>query len=234
MANKTYLRFNATAGGVSIYLNGFLIVAPDETGRFATRISPYLRPGENLLQIDARSAPGQPVVVSVVDMQRGDPENPEILLDAPAPSGFWQDTFEISAPVPTFEWHSAPEADQSDIARAYEVLVQLGIYLQTGPNEALLRLLDMKHREIAEAVGLTRNEMDNGLSEGLVQKRAAPEFNVAVTPIGFFSPVWSTDFKIMNAMSIGGGDAIQITDSDFSGGFTVALAQLNGEWTVVR
>jgi len=237
---KNYaIRFVSPEGGVSLFLNGFLILGHDESGRSVTQASPYIRSGPNIFELRANT-PRKTAKLTFVDMTNGDPENaPELLSMAIEQSDqvpFKIKSYEIMSEVLDFSWHEAE--DITDIASftdtLYGLIKSLAEALKNGPEDALIRLLSTKHTEIAKAVGLSRQEMDEGLLTGLEGMREMEEFDVDTVPFNDFEIVTSTDGRIANARRKSGESAIKMIDGFIDPGFSVSLAKIKGSWIITR
>jgi hypothetical protein len=176
-----------------------------------------------------------------VDLSGGNPETaPELLTmttgAASMPGLPVAGFLTLDHTAPFFGWHRAAAIDDIDahISALYRGLRVLAQLLQSGPNAELLSMLEMKHEEIARAVGLPLAEMNGGLLEGLSHLRETPGFLVDLTPPDNFLPLLSSDKRIVNARRRDGGDALKIIDGITDPGFSVAIAWIDGKWMVVR
>ena len=240
MTKQMFIRYVSPEGGVSLFVNGFLVFGADEKGRAVSQAAPYLRPGENIFELAPSSAEAT-AELNVVDLSNGSPETAPTLLSmstnqALSPGAPIGDILVLETSAPAFGWHRAAPIDDiaSHRTTLYRGLETLARLLQFGPDAELLRILDMKHDELADSVGLARNEMDDGLLSGLAQLRATPGFFVDLAAQELFDPVVSSSGRIVNARRQGGGDALRVIDGIENPGFSVAIARIEDRWMIVR
>jgi len=238
MTNNYAIRFVSLEGGVSLFVNGFLVFAKEDEGRSVTQASLFVRPGKNLFEL-VPSEPGKSASLSFVDMSEGDPEKAPVLLsvstDGKLPTPVFGE-LEITSDIPNFEWHNANEIGDLDTFtdEIYRKVQALGKALQNGPDNELVRILSLKHKEIAQAVGLSKSEMDEGLLGGLSNVRDMPEFAVDIVERDDFLALVSTNGRIVNARRKSGGHALKMMDDFENPGFSIALAQFDKRWVIVR
>lgn len=237
MSNKLYLRFESQAGGVSLFFNGFLLLGPEETGRSSAQIGPFLRPGRNIIELNAERA-GAQASFNIVDMSEGDPETAPSLLEGrlAGDTARAEEYLTIETPVQPFGWHAASVVENlaSQQRSLFQISETLAHLLERGPNDRLLNILSMKHSEIAVAVGLSRGEIDDGLIEGLANLRKLSGFRTELAAYDEVLPVLSSDGRIVTMRRRSGGDAIRIIDGVINPGFTVAMALIYDRWQIVR
>lgn len=233
------IRFIAPKGGTVLYLNGFILVGADESGRFNLPISQYLTGGTNIIEVSSQM-PGS-AELTVVRINEEDPEAAPVLLrpEAPvpiAPQAFWRGELELGAGGPAFTWHEAEPIDDANRWRdtLYGFLKELQGLLQSGENERLMRVLRIKHDEIAAAVGLAPTEMDQGLADGLSFKRMNPGFRIDLVSADDFDPVLSSNRRVVNMRRRDGSDALRVIDGESDAGFTVAFIRHQARWIVSR
>jgi hypothetical protein len=227
-------------GGVLAFLNGFLLSGLETVGDASIQVTPYLRHGANTVELVPQLA-GVTASLDLLDLAAGAPpdEAPVIhatALDPASPGKAVRSQFAIEADMPGFAWTDAtPIEDVSAYRMAlYDLARRLAQLLADGPDDALIALLAMKHREIADAVGLSKSEMDEGLVDGLRRLRERPDFHVDLAQFDDFAPVLSPDRRIVNLRRQGGEHAIRMIDGVSDPGFRVFLARLSGQWHVVR
>ncbi len=237
MSNRVLVRILSPEGGVFVFLNGFLLFGADEVGRSATQAAPFLRAGRNTFEITPERA-DTAARLSVVDLSQGDPQTAPVLLqmETGAPGAPVAETLAVDGIAPDFAWHRAEVIDAISGQRraVYDAAETLASLLARGPDQELLSILGMKHAEMARSVGLTKDEMDNGLLEGLSELRGRRGFRVDLAAPEDFLPLLSSDSRIVNLRRISGGDAIRIIDGISDPGFSVAMARISGRWHVVR
>lgn len=237
MPNQFLLRFESPVGGVFLFMNGFVLFGPEDTGRASSQITPFLRPGNNSFELIAQRA-GTQAAFSIVDMSEGDPENAPILLEGRLSGGAarLESFLTIENEVPAFAWHEARliediAAQQGELYEAVETLARL---LERGPYSRLLTMLSMKHSEIAVAVGLSQAEIEQGLVEGLSVLRESAGFRIDLASVDEVLPLMSSDGRIVTMRRRSGGDAIRIIDGMINPGFSVTMAIIHEGWRIVR
>lgn len=240
MARSLFIRFVCSEGGVALFVNGFLLVGPEEAGRTGAHAAPYLRPGENLVEL-VPDRPDASATASVVALEGDDPEAAPVLLalstaQAPTPGATESDMFFVDWPTPVFAWTRAEPIDDIDAhaPTLYRGLETFRQWLEIGPDADLLAMVSLKHEEIGVAMGVAPAEIDAGLIDGLQRLRVTPGFRVDLAPADDFLPLVSTDRGIVMARRRSGGDALRIIDGVLDPGFSMALARIDERWTVVR
>lgn len=239
MQPKYAIRLVSPIGGISVFLNGFLIFAPEDIGRSVTQASPFIRSGENIIEIRKHNLKAS-VEFSLADIAEGDPVNAPILVsfstkeikvDAPIVRKFW-----LNNPLPIFQWHTSEEltAIENEVDPLYLVLKNLASALETGSDIELMRILDVKHREIAQAVGLKKTEMNTGLSKGLARLRNIEGFAVQTPELKNLLLLKSSNGNVVNARRKSGGHALKIIDGDENHGFSVSFVKIDGHWIIAR
>lgn len=238
--NSLRLNFESPKGGVALFLNGFLLYDGAAGEDASINIAPFLRPGDNTIEIQAFTPVAQ-ARVSILDLSGGDPpiDAPRVFqseIDSGAMGVPDVSFFIIDKPTAEFRWHDAVFVeDPSLYSDALHSLANtLAERLQYGPDDQLLNMLAMKHAEIGEAVGLSHNEMDEGLRRGLGDLRDQPEFSVQCAQYDDFRPIISRDGRILNLRRKSGGHAVRIMDQMANPGFRVAVARLDDRWQIVR
>lgn len=239
MSKSLLIRFDSPEGGVSLFLNGFLLFGSEDTGRAGSQAAPFLRPGQNTFELVSERANAS-ASLSVVDLSDGDPQSAPVVLQMDfamsVPGVPLADVLNTGSSSPEFGWHHAQiVSDIVDERRSlYQTLQTLASLLERGPDQDLLALLNMKHAEMSMSVELARPEMDAGLLDGLSQLREAPGFAVEIASPDDFLPLLSSDGRIVNMRRGSGGDAIKIIDGTANPGFSVAMANLENRWLIVR
>ena len=239
MTQNLSIRFVSDEGGVALFVNGFLIYSPEDTGRSVTQPLPFIRKGVNTVEL-VPTEPGKVASFSIVNAIESEDEEDDILLSLiteqdgdglPVIGEFTLETFALD-----FQWHQAKEIELTKTAEdeIYEVVRNLGKHLQTGPDAVLLKLLDIKHGEIAAAVGLSKQDMDEGLQGGLTALRDMPDFTVDIVSRDDFLALMSSGGTIINTRRKGGGHALKMMDGFDNPGFSVALANIDNNWVIVR
>ena len=239
MQKNLTIRFVSDEGGVSLFVNGFLVFSPEDTGRSVTQPLPFIRKGVNAVEL-VPTEPGKVASFSIVNAIEGEDEEDDILLSLTTE----QDgdglpvigEFSLEAFVLDFQWHQAKEIELTKTAEdeIYEVVRNLGKHLQNGPDDNLLKLLEVKHNEIAASVGLSKQDMDSGLLGGLAVLRDMPGFAVDVVERDDFSLITSSNGVVINARRKSGGHALKMMDGFDNPGFTVSLAKVKNRWVILR
>jgi len=229
--------FDSPQGNASLFLNGFLMFGAENVGRASSQAAPFLRPGSNVFEL-VPEQPNTAASLRVLDVSQGGPQNAGVLLqhEFGDPGVPLSQILTVEEAVPNFAWHQAEvienvSAQRRSLYRAAETIADL---LTRGPDQDLLAVLDMKHAEMALSLGLSQNEMDDGLMEGLSNLRERPEFRAELAVPDDFLPLLSSDGRIVTLRRMSGGDAIRIIDGVTDPGFSVAMARIAGRWQVVR
>ena len=242
MKERYSISFNNPDGVTRVFVNGILVFSEEDIGRSVSRASPFIRPGRNLIELIPISV-GRSSTVVIRDVVDGDHETAPILLTltnemetsgqiAKSKSGY----IDIKSYPTEFKWFGASEIENIDshIPEIYSILKQMAAALESGPSTALRKLLKLKHVEIASALGLSVDDMNNGLEEGLMARRAKADFGVELVELDLFIPLLSSDRRIVNVLRANGGHAIKILDGRRNPGFSVSVAKIDGLWTIIR
>ena len=235
--NKYQVRFVSEEGGVSLFINGFLVLSEKSKGRGVTVFGPYIKPGINTFEL-VRNEPGKNATINLVDVSDGGNAvtSPIVLTlsTEDVKNSSVIGNFTIEEEVLNAKWHDASEV--GDIAVSaddiYLKLEALAKAMQNGSDEEIISLLALKHKEIAVSVGIAKEDMDSGLLQGLAAKRTEPNFSIDLVSREDFIPL--VNGTIVNTMRKDGNDAIQISDGSYKSEFRVALAKIDGEFVIVR
>lgn len=236
---KYQVRFVSEEGGVSLFVNGFLVLSEESKGRGVIAFAPYIKPGVNTF-ILVRNKPGKNATINLVDVNDGGNTATAIpvltLSNEDVKDASVIGNFTIDEEVLKARWHDASKlgnvaASAEDIYLELEALAKA---MQNGSDEEIMSLLALKHKEIAASVGITKEDMDTGLLQGLTARRAEPNFSIDLVSREDFISLVSTNGTIANAMRKDGSDAIQIAHGAYKSEFRVALAKIEGEFVIVR
>ncbi len=239
MRNMMSLRFESLFGGVSLFLNGFLLFGPEDVGRAGSQIALFLRQGPNKFELIAERA-GVQASFTIIDMSEGDgdPDLAPILMEGRLSEGAMraEEYLTIETELPFFAWLEAGPIDDIDRHRQllFELAKSLATTLERGPDERLLDLLGLKHSEIAMSADITKHEMDEGLLGGLAELRNFSSFRVDLAEYEDFLPVLGSNSLIVSLRRRSGGDAIRIVDGIGDPGFSVSVAFIGERWEIVR
>jgi hypothetical protein len=239
MKNQLMLRYASTAGPVRVSVNGFLLLLDRVGENSATRLEPYVRPGQNVLRVEANVAPTARVTaqVALVPDDGGPGDTPLVTVSLPAPGssgGAAEAPFALPATLPAWNWTQLQPAPPGAEVTLQPYLGMLGSLLQRGPDDELLRHLAYKHTEVGAALGIGRAAMDQGLIQGLAGVRSAPGFRVDVCGPTDLVPSWSPDRRLLRPLRRSGADAIQIGFPGEVNGFELALGFHRGTWIIIR
>ncbi|MFV3074855.1 hypothetical protein [Niveispirillum fermenti] len=241
------LHVDSHAGSVparlTIWVNGFLLVN-DLTGeRSSSRLEPYIRAGENLLEVEITGAVDDRVTVAVqiVDPDNGDPGRSLVSITLPAAGENpfkASERFDLAGPWPIWLWTTFPSVMRPDdpdiLLSARAVVARLATLLARGPDTELLDMLRLKHDEIGLALDIGGPHMDAGLRDGLAALRRQDGFRVEMARSAQFRLSWSSDLRLARALRADGTDAIRIGAAGRMDGFEVTLGCPDGTWQVVR
>jgi len=142
----------------------------------------------------------------------------------------------IKENVSEFKWHDATPIESLDahVRAIYSILESLATALEEGSDIEIQRLLNNKHTEIGGTHGLSRQAMDEGLLQGLAQRRENAQFRVDLVAKDDFLPLLSSDRCIVNALRKSGGHALKMIDGRRNPGFSVSLAMVDNIWSIMR
>lgn len=242
MSERYSISFYNPDSAARVIVNGILVFSEEDPGRSVSRASPFLKSDRNLIEL-VSIVPGRPATVVIRDVIDGDPELAPILLtlttEAGLPDQIAKSEFgyiDIKSYDKEFKWLYATEIEdiENQVSEIYSILKQLSAALENGPNSTLVKLLNHKHIEIADSLGLSIDEMNEGLADGLSARRINPGFGVELVEPELFLPSLSSDRKIVNVLRKNGGHAIKIMDGRRNPGFSVSMAKIDGSWTVIR
>lgn len=237
MAGLLFMRFESQSGGVSLFLNGFLLFGPEDTGRATSQVAPFIRSGVNSVEL-VSERPGAQARFAVADLADGNPETAPILLEGQIFGAQQRSAHELTldGDMPVFAWLEAQSIDDIDMYRQplFEIAKSLAAMIERGPDDRLLDVLGLKHAEIAMAAGISKPEMDEGLLGGLAELRAVPVFRVDLAEYVDFLPVLGSNHQIVSLRRRSGGDAIRIIDGMDNPGFSVSVALIRERWQIVR
>ena len=234
------IKFAAPTGGVSLFINGFLVVGPTDVGNIGQSVAMYMTQGENVFDL-VPSRPDAMAKFQLMDVQDPEAEERPVMLSNLAPNpqlpgqswrGVWHSDQGVARPP----WADALRITDwsSQKAAIYASLAKLRELLERGPDAELLDMLSLKHQSIADALGLSKAEMDQGLTDGLAERRSGAGLRVDLVDFQQFVVVPSPDGAIANARDLAGRDALHILDGRANAGFTVSLALLDSQWKVLR
>lgn len=233
------IRFVSEDGGVALFVNGFLVFSEKDEGRIVSKLSSFIKPGVNTFELIPNNA-DKNATLNLVDVSNGaDPQTTPILLTLSTEEAAGASiigNFTVESDTADFKWHDATEITNVEAAadEIYAKLEALAKALETGPDEELIALLDLKHKEIATVFGITKEQMDSGIIGGLEDKRTDPKFSIDLVKRENFIPLTAKNGAILNAMRTDGNHAIRIMDDYESPGFSVSLAKIEGEFVIVR
>ena len=239
MQKNLTIRFVSDEGGVSLFVNGFLVFSPEDMGRSVTQPGPFIQKGINIVEL-VPAEPGKIASLSVIETTEKESEEDVVLLSlATEQDGDGLPVlgdFKVETSVVDFQWHHANEFEITEAVtdEVYIIIQGLGTHLQNGPDDNLLQLLEVKHSEIATSVGLSKQEMDSGLLGGLAALRETPGFAVDIVNRDDFLIVTTNNGKIINARRKSGGHALKMMDGFDNPGFTVSLAKVKNRWVILR
>jgi hypothetical protein len=239
MSRDLMLRYISTAGPVQVSVNGFLLENDIVGERSATRLEPYVLPGTNRIRVDASAAPASRVSIeiAVVPDDGRSPGVPVIQLQHPGPSGaggILDATFQLPPDLPAWNWAQLQPAPAGAEATLHGFLTHFAALLARGPDDELLRLLAYKHTEIAAALGMAKQEMDQGLLEGLARRRATPGFRVDVAAPSDLVPLWSPDRRLLRPLRRTRQDALLLPGAAGPNGFELVLGMHRNTWIIIR
>ena len=236
------LSYNNPDGNAHLFVNGFLVVSADTVGRSSTQAIPYLRLGKNTFEIVSTNA-GAPVELELKDMRDGDPSSAPILLElktqeeeAGKTSASEIAYLKIDGPVKASAWQDAKVVDLTTQHKdeIYSVLTKLAEALEAGSKKNIQELLHIKHTEMGEIFGLSKEEMDDGLLQGISFLKENPEFRVDLAKQESLEFLTSINGSIVNTLRKNGEHALIMVDGDADPGFSASLAYIDGNWVVVR
>jgi hypothetical protein len=238
MAHVLNLRYSSSAGPVRVFVNGFLLINDPTGENSGSRLEPYVRPGKNLLRLEAQAVPKASVTVQVVVApDSGGPEESELarlqLPNPNAPAGVAQTVFELPATLPLWGWTQLQPIPPGAEPAAHKFLATLAQLLQRGPDGELLRMLNFKHTEIGAATTIGKAAMDRGLAEGLTARRNQPGFKIDLVSPSELALVSSPERCLVRALRKDGHDAIMMFSDGMWMGFEVTLG-FNQQWGVIR
>lgn len=239
MPNILNLRYSGSGQG-RVFVNGFLVVN-DLTGESAsTRLEPYALPGQNLLRVESLAHPHTDLAAQVVVLSDQEGGGEWVLCqlrlpDPNSPDSAAQAVFELpGGTLPTWAWSQFQPAPQGTESGIYGLLSALSTRILSGPDEELLRLLQLKHTEIGMALGIGKDAMDQGLTRGLALRRSNPGFQIDLASQSDLLLVWAPDRRVVRALRKNGHDAIMIRNDGAWHGFEVVLGFNQGHWIVLR
>jgi hypothetical protein len=238
MNGQLMLRYVGEGGPIQVWVNGFLLVNDIAGERSGTRIEPYVLPGNNLLRIDASSAPNAKVTVEIVlaseDGRSAVPVSQAQLPDPRAQGGVLQLPFRLAPDLPTWNWTQLQPAPPGVEATLHSFLVGFASLLARGPDDDLLRQVAYKHTEVGAALGYAKPTVDQGLLQDLAAQRSAPGFRVDVAAPGDLVPMWSPDRRLLRPLRRNRQDAVAVSLDGRLFGFELVLGHHRGNWIIIR
>lgn len=239
MNKLSLVRISSLEGGVSLFVNGFLIFSDETEGNAFSQLAPYVKPGVNIFELVPKNS-DKKATLKVIDMSAEDAVSitaPTLLTlsteDIVGSSVIGKLTME--GDISNFSWHKATEVENLEVSadEIYLKLKALAKALENG-DEELKALLSIKHEEMATIFDFPKEDMDSGLLGGLEARRTNPEFRIDLVSREDFFPLLSTNKTIVNAMRSDGSHAIKIMDGTRNSEFTVSLAKIEGKFVIVR
>lgn len=241
--------------GYKVYINGFPVIAGDDGSRSVqqSKIMQWLTNGFNRIDIELYKLTNkdQELIrdfkIRLLKGEQGKEPEPEgVLLDYSwdgkitpidgTKSIVKSFKFELFSLPNEWMWVSANSAEfsESDKIEIVKLLKLFYLYFKSADIKNIIQLLQIKHKEIAHAMGITKSQIDQGMAMHLKNIWSDPEWKISsvnwdsllITPL--------SNNRLYSIKTVDNAPIIQIETPNKKYMLDLILSKVADRWIIVR